>query len=130
MLNLNKIVVAFAIPFLLTICGCATHHLPLSKPETDIRAAVLKITPLGTPIDETATLIKRKFHPETFYYGDKINGMFSLNWPHGVRNVKKEFVCQIAIIGFVLNPIQVNAYWAFDKRDRLIDVGVSKYSYL
>lgn len=133
MLNLNKIVVAFAITLLFTICGCATHNLPLSRSEAHIRTAVLKITPLGTPIDETATLIKRKFHPETFYHFDKTTGGMKIlsKWPLGGGNIEKVIGCQIGVYGnFVLNPIKVDVSWAFDKEDRLIDVSVFKTSNL
>jgi hypothetical protein len=110
------------------------HGISLSGSEEQMRTSILKITPLGTPIEEVKTRIQTKLHPDTFYYfangvslppvvkqGEWTNGQ----WPLGARKYGKEFVSLIGQSGW-LDWEDVGAYFAFDDKNRLADVLVFK----
>lgn len=118
------------------------HGISLSESETQIRASILKNTPLGTPIKEVKARIQTKLHPDTLYYQEHVGGLPGPSaatggggkiiwdqWPLGGEHHGKEIVCQIGEVGgsgFWDLPNDVVAYLAFDDKDRLADVFVDK----
>jgi hypothetical protein len=140
-----KLILCLAVVLSGGLIGCSrtsiyqTHGISLSESKEQIRAWILKITPLGTPIKEVKACIQTKLRPDTFYYsanGAPLPGTGVGNgkivwdqWPLGGEHHGKVFVCQIGEVapgGFWDLPVDVGAYWAFDDKDRLADVFVDK----
>jgi hypothetical protein len=114
------------------------HGVSLSESEKQIRASILKMTPLGTSIEEVKASIHTRMHPDTFYNYENINlpgsgtgpggKMVWSQWPLGGEHHGNVIVCQIGSttdMGFI-EDISVNAYWAFDNEGHLADVFVYK----
>lgn len=113
------------------------HGIPLwGRSEDQIRASILELTPLGTPIKEVKNCIKSRMHPDTFYYdkhGVPLPGRATVGggpiiwdqWPLGGEHHGKVLVCEIG-----LNSLQTDivGYWAFDDQGCLVDVFVCKGS--
>jgi hypothetical protein len=120
--------------------GCATHGISLSKSEEQIRTSILKITPLGTPIEEVKIRIHTKIHPDSFDYEKHASGLPGTGvgtggggpiiwdqWPLGGEHHGKLIRCQIGSRGIpILSKENVDADWVFDDNDRLADVFVKK----
>jgi hypothetical protein len=135
------IITAFGVVFILVIValcrhpdGVSEHGLSLFGSEERIRASILQMTPLGTPIDRVKTCIQSRMHPDTFYFyehadvtslpgvmegGKVVQGQ----WPLGGEHHGKEIGCQIGQGGLFEF---VCACWVFDDEDRLADVFVYK----
>ena len=116
--------------------GCSTirHGVYLSGSEEQIRAEILKITPLGTPIEKAKASIQTRIHPETLYYYEHGGNLPNIikdgravrgQWPLGGEHHRKEIACEIGQ-GGLYDEDDVGAVWAFDDNDRLIDVFVYK----
>jgi hypothetical protein len=136
----SKIILCLALVLsggLIVVAMCwHPHGIPLSGSEDQIRASILKITPLGTPIEEVKVRIQTKLHSDTFYYfadggslppvvkqGEWVHG----HWPLGPRRFGKQFGSIIGQSGIpLLTEEDVGAYFAFDANDRLADVFVGK----
>jgi hypothetical protein len=109
------------------------HGISLSGSEDQIRASILKITPLGMTIEGVKAQIQTKLHPETFYYfADgrlpdviKQGGWVHSQWPLGQRRFEKVIACVIGETSW-LEMEDVGAYFAFDEKNRLADVFVGK----
>jgi hypothetical protein len=140
-----KLILCLAFALSGVLCGCTTPHgVSLSKPVEQIRASILKITPLGTPFEGVKMSIHTKIHPDSFYYDKHANGLPGTGvatggggpiiwdrWPLGGEHHGKEIGCQIGSIGIPLwNEENVCADWVFDDKDRLADVFVYKTSNL
>jgi len=127
---------AFGIVFALLVAAMCwhPHGVSLSGSEEQIRASILKMTPLGTPIEEVKTCIQTRMHPDTFY-SYKHADTFQLpgvvregkvipgQWPLGGEHHGKEIGCQIGRSGLTED---VCADWVFDDEGRLADVLVFK----
>jgi hypothetical protein len=110
------------------------HGISLSGSEDQIRASILKIIPLGTPIEEVKTSLHTKLHLNAFnYFADGIslpqvmkqNEWVHSAWPLGPRRFGKVIACEIGSRGIpLLSAEDVGAYFAFDDKDRLADVFV------
>lgn len=125
--------------FLLFLCllanGCSS--LRLSESNASIREQIIKITPLGTEINEAEKLIKLKIRPQTFYIDFPAPNLPAMGvigkpgvfiqdqWPLGIVPQGKSIGCQIGQNGIWKN---VCAYWGFDSNERLMDVFVYKNS--
>jgi hypothetical protein len=111
------------------------HGVPLSGSEEQIRASILEITPLGTPIKAVKASIHTRLHPDTFcnYKDITLPGsstgpgstMVWAQWPLGGEHHGKMIVCEIGRTG-PFESVSVGAYWAFDNENRLADVFVGK----
>ena len=110
------------------------HGISLSGSEDQIRASILKITPLGTPIEEVKARIHSKLHLDTFNYFAhgislppvmKQDKWVHAHWPLGPRSFGKVIACVIGETSW-LDIEDVGAYFAFDDEDRLADVFVGK----
>jgi hypothetical protein len=134
-----KLILCLALVLSGVLCGCTTSHgVSLSKSVEEIRASILKITPLGTPIEDVKTSIHTKLYPDTFYYFEHAVNLPGVatgggdpiildQWPLGGEHHGKEIICQIGSIGIPLfNAEDVAACWVFDDNDRLADVFVYK----
>jgi hypothetical protein len=129
-----KLLLCLALALSGGLAGCyrtpiyQTHGISLSESETQIRASILKITPLGTPLKDVKARIQTKLCPDTFYYS--ANGApMPGKWPLGGEHHGKVFTCQIGEVGeggFWDFPVAIDADWAFDDKDRLADVFVYK----
>jgi hypothetical protein len=109
------------------------HGISLSGSEDQIRASILKIIPLGTPIEDVKARIQTKLHIDKFnYFADgrlpevvKQGVWVHSHWPLGLRYYGKQLECQIGETSW-LDMEDVGAYFAFDDKDRLADVFVGK----
>jgi hypothetical protein len=134
------IIIAFVVVFTLIVTGMCwhPHGVSLCGSEVQIRASILKMSPLGTPIEKVKTSILTRMHPNTFYYfehagiaqlpgvlreGKVIQGQ----WPLGGEHHGKEVWCQIGQSGLFEDA---SAAWVFDDKDRLADVFVYKVASL
>jgi hypothetical protein len=129
---------------LIGIATLAQAALPLQKSPSELRDAILKVTPLGVSFSEAGSLI-RGLKPKTFYTFDscpdlpKIGvvgkaGVFvSKKWPLGLQPKGKAIISLLGEIDkfppFIgVTYTSVGAWWGFDQDDRLIDVFIDKHA--
>jgi len=118
--------------------------LPLHKQPSELREAILKVTPLGISYSNACSKIKG-LSPKTFYTFDTCpelpkNGLVgkagvfvSNTWPRGTHPDGKAIICLLGEIDkfppFIgLTYTSVVAWWGFNDNGQLIDVFVDRHS--
>ena len=134
---MKKIIIYTLLALLVIILGVVIiNHLsnPLRKPVEQIREDILKLTPIGTNMEDALELIENKEKWEIVWINNENIGMslgkkiehtdLSMDFIIGEKAVK-------ATIGEYRNFFKgvVNVYWGFDENSKLIDVGIRKDSY-
>ena len=113
---------------------------PLAKSQEEIRENILKLTPIGTSMDDVVKIIENNKKWETMYVNDKngysiMGGIPSEASSNEVDTVvgkksirvmigKYHFQPQFDIYAFIER--YVNVFWAFDENSKLIEVSVRK----
>ena len=111
---------------------------PLHRSETSIRNYILRLTPLGTSMEDTIKIVKNsnKWEVRSIDYE---NGFWSQGRPIpggikdeqgrtiiGEKSIRVENSYRAFYSLFLLETV-VNIYWGFDADGKLIEVYVSKY---
>ena len=136
---INKSVIRFII-LLLGIAVLVVFHLainPLCRPETSIRNYILRLTPLGTDIEEVILILENRDELEVRYInysnGYIYQGSPIASWPTneygmsviGDKSIKVEGSYR-AIYKLFLESV-VDVCYGFDVDGKLVEVTVSKY---
>jgi hypothetical protein len=125
----SKLLLCLALILSGILTGCSTliHGVNLSASKEQIRASILKITPLGTPFEKAKTLIQTKLHPVTFVYYKHTRGLWGTGIPTGGGGEYhgKAIGCEIGIGGYLANEI-VDGMWVFDDKERLVYLFIYK----
>ena len=134
--DMNFAFFTFTIGLMALLCGCG--GLPLNKSASDIRTAILEVTPIGISIGAATSKIE-ELSPKTLYIFDTVPGLprladnrlISGDWPLGRSPQGKAIVSLLGetdkmppLVG--LTYVQVGAIWGFDESESLQDVFVSK----
>jgi hypothetical protein len=107
---------------------------PLRKSETYIREYLLKLTPLGTDMDDVIDIIKAKNKWKIFYVDNSIGYYLSPNgrpsegarvYPETSIVGKKSIRVVLGIYGLVFKT-GVSAYYGFDEMNLLIEISIKK----
>jgi hypothetical protein len=133
------VIVSATVLFALLFAATASA-LPLGKNPNEIRAAILMLTPLGTPFYIASMSIK-KLHPETYYTFQhcpelpkrgvvgKAGVYIAEKWPLVTNPTGKAIICRLGEINESLpfTDTAVDAWWTFDANDKLVDIYVGKH---
>ena len=102
----------------------STVKINLRKPEEEIKDNILKITPLGTSMEDVLKVIETNKKWKIDWIRDKYPSNFTnLNADTIIGNKSAK-----AYIGHYYNPFltDVEIYWGFDEEDKLIEIGIRK----
>jgi len=124
--------IAFTICSLIFLLGASSGDVELGKKsEKKIRESLLKITPLGTNVDDVVAAVEKKEEWEIFYVSCNSKSYYYSYWKtidfKGDRKVES-IEGRIAAIQTCCLPAgnNVNVYWNFDEDEKLIDIVVEK----
>lgn len=114
---------------------------PLRKPQEQIRASMLELTPIGTSMEDVLKVIGSNKKWETMYVNDK-NGVSQGEFGKVGENIGEKSIRVMIgkynfdpqfdkdeILGSILYTFidrYVSVYWAFDEDSKLIEISVRK----
>lgn len=100
---------------------------PLRKSKEEIRESMLKLTPIGTSMDDVLKVIKDNEKWETMYVSFE-NGFSKPGSRNPCTIVGDKLVRVLAGRYIDFFKVSVSVYWGFDENSKLIDICVNKVS--
>jgi hypothetical protein len=122
----KKIFIFIGILLLLIILLIILIYLtnPLFKSEETLQNDILKLTPLGTSIDEVIKIIKTRKKWRITQISNDHGYIYQKSYP--LKEIgNKSIRAEIGEYGFIL-VTNVTIFWGFDENSKLIDVWVWK----
>ncbi|MDD4689884.1 MAG: hypothetical protein PHE51_09095 [Eubacteriales bacterium] len=123
---MRKTIIYTLLALLIIVLGVAIISYasnPLRKSEEQIRESMLKLTPIGTSMDEVTKVIEDKKWEITWVKHDHNNEYTDLSGDFivGAKSIK-------ATVGSYRKffIVYVEVYWGFDENDKLIAIEIRK----
>jgi hypothetical protein len=113
----------------LVLVGCSSVG-PLCRSDENVRASILKRTPLGCSSEQVYAFIKQHRMP---IHAESRDKGFMMRQPgrnetHSIEVGASFVACKLGKTHFVMFPFETTkrGYWGFDKSGRLIEVWVDQ----